>query len=335
MKSVGEPVKEWHNVTRAQFENEIRPLNRPAVLRSLLTDWPIVQAGKTGTSEAAAYIKSLDNGSPVYTIAGSPQINGAFSYASDFSGVNFDRHQTHLSATIDFLLGQAETSAPPAVSIQSASVPDVLPSFSAAHTMPLIDETVTPKMWLGNRAMVAPHFDVNHNLAAVVAGRRKFTLFPPEQVKNLYVGPMLGSPGGVPTSLVDLRNPDLKRFPDFADAQAESFSAVLEPGDVIYIPTPWWHGVESLESFNVLINYWWGGLTENNISPNTSMMHSMLSISELDESERESWKHLFDYFVFHTTGNAKTHLPEGLHDVITSLSAAQRQQVFAYLKSRL
>ena len=64
-------------------------------------------------------------------------------------------------------------------------------------------------MWLGNRAIVAPHYDIHDNLACVVAGRRKFNLFPPEQIENLYPGPTLVTPGGVPVSMVDLNQPDM------------------------------------------------------------------------------------------------------------------------------
>ncbi|AWL12315.1 [Histone H3]-lysine-36 demethylase [Saliniradius amylolyticus] len=328
-------VREWHNVTLSRFEDEIQPLNQPAVMRGLVSDWPVVEAGKKGPQEVTDFIKSLDDGSPVYTIIGSPHIAGGFSYDDGFNGVNFERRQTRLSSTLDFLLSQRNKPQSPAISVQAAAVNKVLPGFTDDHSMPLLDSHVPPTMWLGNEALVAPHFDINFNFAAVVAGRRRFTLYPPEQVANLYVGPMLNSPGGVPTSLVDIRDPDLERYPRFQKAMAASQEAVLEPGDVIYIPTPWWHGVESMDSLNILINYWWGGLSDNNVSPNTSLMHSMLSISELDTATREAWKHLFDYFVFHTSGNPKEHLPDDLRDIITRLSPEQRKQVFAYLKSRL
>ena len=45
----------------------------------------------------------------------------------------------------------------------------------------------------------------------MVAGRRRFTLFPPEQVANLYIGPLDLTPAGQPVSLVDQAQPDLVR----------------------------------------------------------------------------------------------------------------------------
>ncbi|RBP48734.1 cupin-like domain-containing protein [Arenicella xantha] len=328
-------VPEWHNVTHSQFHSEIIPLNKPALFRGLVGDWPIVQASHSGAPAVANYLKSLDSGQAVYTIVGAPDINGGFSYDKKFNGVNFERRQANLSNSVDQLLALTQVANPHAVAVQAAPVKTTLSGFVERHALPLLDASVEPTMWLGNRAMVAPHYDVNFNLAAVVSGRRKFTLFPPEQVANLYVGPMLDSPGGVPTSLVDLRNPDMSRFPLFEKALKAAVHATLEPGDVIYIPTPWWHAVESLDPFNVLINYWWGGIAEHGVSPNNSLMHSMLSIAQLDTDQRHAWRHLFDYFVFHTTGDPAEHLPNDVMDVITRLSPEQRQQVFAFLKSRL
>ena len=57
------------------------------------------------------------------------------------------------------------------------------------------------------------------------------------------------------TSLVDLYNVDLKKFPLFSKVEIKKF--ILKPSDAIYIPYGWWHFVESLEpSINVSIHYW-------------------------------------------------------------------------------
>jgi hypothetical protein len=62
-------------------------------------------------------------------------------------------------------------------------------------------------IWIGNRTRIAAHYDLPDNVAVVAAGHRRFTLFPPEQVRNLYVGPVdftrrpAGQPGGFPIRL--------------------------------------------------------------------------------------------------------------------------------------
>ena len=90
-------------------------------------------------------------------------------------------------------------------------------------------------LWIGNRTHTATHWDQSQNLACVVAGRRRWTLFPPEQLKNLYVGPLEFTLAGQPTSLVDIDAPDLKTYPRFAEALKVARRAELGPGDALYM----------------------------------------------------------------------------------------------------
>jgi hypothetical protein len=328
-------ITEWHAVSAEKFANEIYPLNEPAVLKGLVSEWPMVRAASLGCEGAAKYISSFDNHTPVYTIVGGPEIEGRFFYSKDLKGVNFQRTQGAITAVLEQLLALRNNPRPHAVSIQAASIIEALPGFEVENVNPLLSDTVHPTLWLGNRAIVAPHYDVHDNIACVVSGKRKFTLYPPEQIANLYVGPTLNAPGGVPISMVDLNEPDLDQFPGYSVAKASALSATLEPGDAIFIPTPWWHAVESLDDLNVLVNYWWGGLESGSLSPSQSLMHSMLTIAKLNKSQRDSWRHFFDYFVFQQNNNPAAHLPEGLNDLITSLTEEQQRGVYEFLSSHL
>jgi len=125
---------------------------------------------------------------------------------------------------------------------------------------------VQPRLWLGNEVVTPAHFDESHNLACVVSGRRRFTLLPPEQVGNLYIGPLDFAPTPTPISLVSFRAPDFARFPRFHDALAAAQVAELEPGDALYIPSLWWHHVESIGLLNTMVNYWWSAPAANGLS---------------------------------------------------------------------
>lgn len=320
---------------RAVFENEIVPANRPAVLRGLLRNWPAVQAGRQSRTSVVEYFKQFDMGGMVNAMVGPPEIKGRFFYSEDFKGFNFGAKKVSISSALDTLLSLAEDPEPPAIALQAMYVPNVMRPFLEDNTMPLLDGDIAPRIWIGNRSMVATHFDNNYNIACVVSGHRRFTVFPPEQVGNLYIGPLLRTPGGSPISTVDLRAPDHAKFPRFAEALESAEEAVLEPGDAVYIPILWWHGVESLDPLNILVNYWWNVDAATHHKPILSLAHCMALMSGLPADQREVWHTFFNHFVFQTDGDPAAHLPSDLSDVMGSLSAADRDRVIAFIAERL
>jgi hypothetical protein len=328
-------IKEWHNVDRSVFESEIFPGDRPAVMRSLVRQWPAIQAGTGSPAAIADYLKPFDSGAAVNAVVGHPQINGRFFYSDDLKGFNFEPRKVSVGAALDTLVPLVDAPEPPAIALQAVSVAEALPGFHEDNPMPLLDSNVAPRIWLGNRATIATHFDNNHNIACVVSGRRRFTVFPPDQVGNLYIGPLLRTPGGSPISMVDLREPDLAKFPRFEAALEAAEEAVLEPGDAIFIPILWWHGVQALDPLNVLVNYWWNDAPYGHDKPFLSLVHSMLMLSKLPAAQRASWRALFDHFVFQTHGDPGADLPLDAQDLQRSLSPEEREQVKALLAKHL
>ena len=146
-------------------------------------------------------------------------------------------------------------------------------------------------LWLGNHSLIAPHFDFPSNIACCVAGRRRFLLFPPDQVANLYVGPWDLTPAGQAISLVDTRQPDLQRHPNFKIAMTHALTAELKPGDVIYLPSLWWHQVESLSSVNGLVNYWWTETSPVYGAPMDALTHALMAIKSLPGARNLPGRH--------------------------------------------
>ena len=328
-------IEEWRTVDRATFENEIFPTNRPAVLRGLLGDWPAVQASRQSLASAVDYFKRLDTGRPVGAIVGPPEIKGRFFYSDDFQGFNFGSRTVSISTALDTFVTLAERPLPPAIALQAMHVPDIMPSFLRDNAMPLLDRDIVPRVWISNQSMVATHFDNNYNIACVVSGRRRFTVFPPEQLTNLYLGPLLKTPGGTPISVVDLREPDFEKFPRFREALDSAQESVLEPGDAIYIPILWWHGVESLDPLNILANYWWNHTVPAYHKPILALIHCVALMSGLPADQREVWRSFFNYFAFQSAGDPAAHLPSDLQDVVGELSSADRDQVLTFVAERL
>jgi hypothetical protein len=253
-------------------------------------------------------------------------------------GFNFHRNRLPLSEIAAQVLRYAQFPKPPAVAAQSALLRDCLPAFTAENPLTLFDASILPRIWLGNRITTPAHVDEWNNVACVVAGRRRFTLFPPEQVANLYVGPLDFAPTGAAMSMVSLRDPDFARHPRFRDALAAAQVAVLEAGDCLFIPPLWWHRVESLEPLNVLVNYWWHDpLGENSRvdSAFDALLHGILSIRGLPSESRRAWQAFFEHYVFGEQADSIAHIPPERRGILGDLSQEQVNALRAHLAKKL
>lgn len=320
------PIREWTGVTAEMFQAEIRPLGQPAVFRGFKRDWPFVQAGLKSPGDAVDYLNAFYSGKPVSALTVPPEEKGRIFYNKEMNGYNFRRSMEDLRNVLRGILKLEANANAPAVALQGVEARDILPGFEAMQPMELVS-SVSPKLWIGNAAHVAPHYDLMENIACVSVGRRRFVLFPPEQIGNLYVGPIDNTPAGAPISLVSLSEPDLERFPRFADALAAAQSAELEPGDVIYIPYMWWHGVQALESFNVLVNYWWNDHNaRSRIHPSTAIVLAWLTFMDMPPEHKRRWRDMFDHYIF-GDGKAMEHLPEHAKGVLGDLDEQQIGQI--------
>jgi len=320
------PMREWRDVTPAVFSEQILPLNQPAVLRGLVGDWPAVRAGLESPRAIVDYLTRLDIGSSASTAHGDPKIGGRFFYDDAMTGFNFERRKIPLVESLRDLLQIVDDVQPPSIYIQALPVEESMPDFSRENVLGLLPDSIGARVWVGNRVTVQTHYDLTSNIACVVAGRRRFTLFPPEQVVNLYVGPLEFTLAGTPISMVRLDAPDFERYPLFRDALTHAQVAELEPGDAIFIPYMWWHHVETLAGFNVLVNYWWAETPRWMGSPFEALVHAMLAVRSLPPHHREIWRTWFDHYIFNTPENSAAHLPphsRGVQSVPTAETAAR------------
>jgi hypothetical protein len=327
------PAEEWHDIDADLFEKTIRTRGRPAVLRGFAASWPAVQAGRESSHSLTAYLKSFYTGHPAPLFEGAASIGGRFFYNDTLDGFNFESKRASLGDVLDRLCHAVGTESSPALYAGSVSLPIYFPGFSKTNNAARLigAGSVLESIWIGNRTCIAPHFDNTENLACVVGGRRRFTMFPPDQIRNLYVGPLDLTPAGQPVSLVDIRRPDLDRFPRFAEAAAVAECAELAPGDAVYIPALWWHHVEALEDFNVLVNYWWRDVPDYFDSPSSSLLHCLLTLKSLPPEQRRAWKSVFDYLIFQSDGTALDHLPPEVQGLFGDLTAARAERIRSLL----
>lgn len=308
------------------FNYELLESHSPFVIRGLVSDWPLVQASKQSDSACLDYLLSYYQGAPVVSFSGDGSAGNQFSYSNDLAELNFQKQ----SSTLDHLLDQLKKGLNKEQDITrymgSTTLGYVLPDLSNDNNFEIPGVTPLQSAWIGNRTRVPAHYDIPDNLAFVCAGSRRFTLFPPEQLENLYIGPLDFTPAGQSISMVDINRPDYKRFPRYKIAEERALIAELEPGDAIYIPSLWWHHVESLGDVNVLINYWWRETPSYLGLPQDALLHSILSVRDLPEHQKKHWQRIFNHYVFESKPESFDHIPESQKSFLapTDMSLARK-----------
>lgn len=300
------------------FQHDVLAACQPVVLRGLVAHWPSVAAARQSPAAFRHYLAPFDAGHGLEVFWGPPTIAGKYYYDASLTGFNFERRQMRLAAALDAILAHLEQ--PEAQSLYVGSIPiaDYMPGFELANDMPLLPKAAAPRLWLGHASDVSAHYDTADNLACVVAGHRRFTLYAPQLVSRLYVGPIDHTMAGQPVSLAASSDDD-SRFPLFGEIRDQALVAELEPGDALYVPKLWWHRVQSTAPFNTLVNYWWDAFASGPDAPYTAMLLAMITLAERPLAERKAWKALFDHYVFRENGHPLAHLPAEQHGVLGPL----------------
>jgi len=325
------PVGEAALTSRADLD-ALLAAGEPVVVRGLVAHWPLCAAAAQGSDALAAYLRARDRGVPVPVMEAPAASEGRFGYGEDLREYSFTKRYRPLGEALDRIARAAAKADGPTVAIQLLPLAERLPAVAADNGMPLLPGDASPKLWLGGAVRTQIHHDRDHNLACVVAGHRRFLLFPPDQVTNLYIGPPDRAP---PLSLVDPEAPDLVRFPRFDDALATARVAELGPGDALLMPRYWWHHVTSRDPFNAMVNYWWGGSQRGLDDPRTLFLATLLALRDLPARERDYWRAMFEAYVFDDSGATLDHLPPALRGYLGTLGPGERATLRRQLQTSI
>ena len=335
MLPAAKPIREITGLRPGDLGNDILASTEPLLLRGLVRDWPMVQAGLQSPQAADAYLRRFYRDATVNAMLGAPEIEGRFGYNDDLSGFNFYPVRVRLDTVLGELEKHAASEPSPTIYVGSTSIEGALPGFRGENDVDLKGREALASIWIGNHTVIAAHYDLPDNLACVAVGRRRFTLFPPGQQHNLYVGPLDFTPAGQAISLVDFARPDLARFPRFAQAMEHAQVAEMEPGDALFIPSMWWHHVEALDRFNVLVNYWWRQSPEWMDTPMNALMHALLSVRDLPPAQRQAWADMFRHYVFEADEETASHIPSAARRMLGPIDDNTARAIRAQLLKRI
>ncbi len=302
---------------------------QPVLLPGLCRHWPVVEAGRRGWPDLSAYLARFDAGRSGQAFIGEPAIAGRYDYGEGADGFNFERVSLTLAESLSRIGAAAADASLPSIYMGSLPADDYAPGFAADNPVDSLSPLARPRLWLGNASRVACHYDSFDNLACVVAGRRRFTLYPPDAIGDLYVGPIDHTLAGQPVSLAAGAAPGDERYPRFAAAAPRAIVVELEPGDALYLPKLWWHQVEALEPANLLVNYWWDAFAAGPDAPYLTMMLAMIAIAERPAAERRAWRAFFDHYVFREQGHPLAHLAAERHGLLGPLASGNYGRIRA------
>ena len=316
----------------ANIPEHVTASDVPVLLKGLVADWPAVKACNESLPGAAKYMSQFWTNELV-TVYVSEDNDGKFFYNDEFTGFNFRAGTAHMGEVFQ-KLGEHPGDQGMAIYVGSTNVDRWLPGFRKENDIAMPGDGLV-SIWVGNKTRISAHYDFPDNIACVVAGKRRFTLFPPEQIDNLYVGPIDRTPSGQAISLVDFENPDLERFPRFAEALKHGVVADMEPGDAIFVPSMWWHHVQSFSDYNILINYWWTSAGTLTSSPSAALMHGILAVRDLPERQRLAWQKIFEHYVFSADESVYEHIPEAGRGCLTTLDKKTAKMLHDEMMRRL
>ena len=303
---------------------------RPFIVRQLHSDWSLVKKGRESETALKKYLHECSLKRDFVYAIGEPEQNGKIFYNKDM-GVNFVERKAALKTVLGYFDEIREAEEDVALYLSSLEIHKYFENLLTETPSYLNEDQYRAGLWIGNKIQVPLHNDFPNNVACVIGGRRKFTLIPPNQFENLYVGPIDFTPAGRAVSMVDLQNPDLDKYPKFAVALEHALTAELSPGDIIYIPSMWWHAVEGLDDFNVMLNFWWRENPTFLGGPDAAMKLAIATIRDLPHQEKQHWKQLFEYYIFNNSEENTAHIPEKSRGVLGRINSDLARKIKSYL----
>lgn len=244
----------FDQVTSKQFVNEIQTSRIPAILRG-------VDIGSCQNKWTSEYLSKCVGSKPVKIhVSETGQMN-FLTKNFQYKTLPFDQLIKRSSSVEheEYFLSNTEVYYLRSLGNDSrgreiANIDQHYPELSKDFKVP---EFVDPSTIFSTVLRVASkgvqlwtHYDVLDNLLVQVTGRKRAVLYSPEDLPYLYME-------GDKSQVIDIDQPNLSCFPEFV--KVTSYEHIMEPGDILFIPSLWLHNMTSLD-FSVAVNVFWKNL---------------------------------------------------------------------------
>jgi hypothetical protein len=247
-----------------EFISRFESLDRPVVIAGGARGWPAAQRWNPAyLSERIGHVRADFKRSSCHqhpdfhqTALGAMFARESATFAEFFDAITSappaERAKRLFTGDERFLLRRREgkTSVDPELAplLEDVEVPALIPS-EALYTAWTWFSAAGVRTWL--------HYDNNgcHNLNGQITGKKECWLFAPDELERLYPFAIGGKNPALNCCAVDAEAPNFATHPLFADAVAEH--AVVEAGDLLFIPVWWLHTFSHLGTFNSNVNFWW------------------------------------------------------------------------------
>ena len=172
------------------------------------------------------------------------------------------------------------------------------------HLPELRDDVVVPpyvdgsslllvSLWMGPAGSVTPiHHDFTDNLFVQVQGKKRVILYEPDPDAAFYRLPFRSGNGRSSwhvSRVGSADSVDIETHPLFQ--QARAFEALMDPGDILFIPNFYWHEVHSLDSPSISLSYWWD---QRSLSETEAAIAKVTDFVAFYDQQPAVWRSLID-----------------------------------------